>query len=59
MTRVLWSMMDIPSAEPAARKLQLKAPTSVSCPNMVGIIFIPACPSQGKKKYQLNVLSWP
>ncbi len=56
MTRALWSMMDIPSAEPAARKLLLKAPTLI-CPNIVRII--PACPSQGKKLYQLNVLRWP
>ncbi len=44
MTRVLWSMMDIPSAEPAARKLLLKAPAHLICPNIVGIIIHPCVP---------------
>ncbi len=43
-TRVLWSVMDILSAEPVDRKLLLKAPTRLICPNIVRIIIHPSTP---------------
>ncbi len=56
MTRVLWSVIGILSAEPAARKLLLKPPTSLICANIVGIIIHPCLPKSRSKT--TSVLRW-
>ncbi len=55
MTRVLWSVTDIQTAEPAARKLLLKAPTRLICPETVGIIVHPCGPKGDPEEEGLSL----